>query len=158
MLIIAVVRIRILIGTTVVRIRILIGTTVVRIATVIVNWQFQKAFSKKALLSLNQLATQLLQNGMDNGKIGSHSVPPSLHSKYQPMPEITISAWHHKTALQPESKQGIRTGLHQTHCLKKLKQWNCPVSLSTPSEITRLRSGPSWLDQGLCHPHLQKGG
>ena len=28
---------------------------------------------------------------MDNDKIGSHSVPPSLHSKYQPMPEITIS-------------------------------------------------------------------
>ena len=28
---------------------------------------------------------------MDNGKIGSLSVPPSLHSKYQPIPEITIS-------------------------------------------------------------------
>ena len=55
------------------------------------NQQFQKAFSKKPPLSLNQLATQVLQNGMDNGKIGSHSVPPSLHSKYQPMPEITIS-------------------------------------------------------------------
>ena len=27
---------------------------------------------------------------MDNDKIGSHTVPPSLHSKYQPMPEITI--------------------------------------------------------------------
>ena len=57
----------------------------------IANQQFQKAFSKKAPLSLNQLATQALQNGMDNDKIGSHSVPPSLHSKYQPMPEITIS-------------------------------------------------------------------
>ena len=57
----------------------------------IANQQFQKAFSKKAPLSLNQLATQVLQNGMDNDKIGSHSVPPSLHSKYQPMPEITIS-------------------------------------------------------------------
>ena len=36
-------------------------------------------------------ATQVLQNGTDNGKIGSHLVPPSQHSKYQPMPEITIS-------------------------------------------------------------------
>ena len=55
----------------------------------IANQQFQKAFSKKAP-SLNQLATQVLQNGMDNDKIGSHSVPPSLRSKYQPTPEITI--------------------------------------------------------------------
>ena len=53
--------------------------------------QFQKAFLKKAPLSLNQLANQVLQNGMDNDKIGSHSVPSLLHSKYQPMSEITIS-------------------------------------------------------------------
>ena len=87
----------------------------------IANQQFQRAFSKKAPLSLNQLATQVSQNGLDNDKIGRHSVPPSLHSKYQPMPEITISVPGiiHKTVLQPESKQGIRTGLHQTHCLKK---------------------------------------
>ena len=45
----------------------------------------------KMTLSLNQLATQVLQNGMDNGKIGSHSVPHSLNIKYQPMPEITMS-------------------------------------------------------------------
>ena len=57
----------------------------------IANQQFQKAFSKRNPLSLNHLATQVLQNGMDNGKTGSHSVPPSLHSKYQPMPEITTS-------------------------------------------------------------------
>ena len=48
-----------------------------------------KRLSWKSPLSLNQLAIQVLQNGMDNGKIGSHSVPPSLYSKYQPMPEIT---------------------------------------------------------------------
>ena len=52
----------------------------------------------------------------------------------------------------------IQASLHQTHCLKKPKQWNCPVSLSILPEITRLRSGPSWLHQGMCHPHLQKGG
>ena len=57
----------------------------------IANQQFQKAFKKKALMPLFQLATQAFQNGLDNGKIGSHSIPSSLHSKYQPMPEITIS-------------------------------------------------------------------
>ena len=67
----------------------------------IANQQFQKLSKKSppphpprhppSPQSLNHLATQVLQNGMYNNKIGSHSVPPSLHSKYQPMPEITVS-------------------------------------------------------------------
>ena len=62
-----------------------------RMDNLVYRYTISKGFFKKDPLSLNQLATQVLQNGMDNNKIGSHSVPPSLHSKYQPMPEITIS-------------------------------------------------------------------
>ena len=53
------------------------------------HWIYAIAYTYN--LSLNHLATQVLQNRMDNDKIGSHAVPHSLHSKYQPMPEITKS-------------------------------------------------------------------
>ena len=55
------------------------------------NQQFQKAFSKKAPLSLGWLAARALQNGMDDGKVGGRSVPPSLHSRCRPMPEVAMS-------------------------------------------------------------------
>ena len=46
---------------------------------------------KKLPLTLRQLFTHSVHNGLDNGKLDQHSIPTDLHNKFPVMADITIS-------------------------------------------------------------------
>ena len=77
--------------------------------TNIANRQFEKAFTRKLPLTLRQLFTHSVHDGLDNGKLDQHSIPTDLHNKFPVMADITISVsgiTKHLQKLNPNKASG----------------------------------------------------